>query len=76
MSALQIKNTSESGPRSYKITLAVTNKAQKKSEAPTGFEPMVTSAILVRCSTNWAMKPCWKQVKCESNLYLLYEDTP
>ena len=32
------------------------------SEASTGFEPM-TSAIPVRCSTNWAMKPaCWKQV--------------
>ena len=51
---------------------AVTNKAQKKM-APTGFEPM-TSAIPVRCSTNWAMKPCWKQVKSEFNLYLLYEE--
>ena len=41
----------------------ITNKAQKSSEAPTGFEPM-TSAIPMRCSTNWAMKPLWKQVKC------------
>ena len=29
MSALQIKNTSESDPRSYEVTWAVTNKAQK-----------------------------------------------
>ena len=28
MSALRIKNTSESDPRSYEVTLAVTNKAQ------------------------------------------------
>ena len=43
-------------------------KPRKKSEASTGFEP---TAILVRCSTNWAMKPRWKQVKCEFNLYPL-----
>ena len=30
-------------------------------------------SIPVRCSTNWAMKPCWKQVRCEFNLYPLYE---
>ena len=30
MSALQIKNTSESDPRSYEVTYTVTNKAQKK----------------------------------------------
>ena len=30
MSALQIKNTSESDPRSYEVTQAVTKKAQKK----------------------------------------------
>ena len=29
MSALRIKNTSESDPRSYEVTQAVTNKAQK-----------------------------------------------
>ena len=29
MSALRIKNTSESDPRSYEVTWAVTNKAQK-----------------------------------------------
>ena len=48
-------------------------KPRKKSEASTGFEPM-TSAIPVRCSTNWAMKPRWKQVKSEFNLYTLYEE--
>ena len=31
-------------------------EAWKKIRASTGFEPM-TSAIPVRCSTNWAMKP-------------------
>ena len=31
-------------------------KKKKKIRASTGFEPM-TSAIPVRCSTNWAMKP-------------------
>ena len=30
MSALQIKNTSESDPRSYEVNKAVTNKGQKK----------------------------------------------
>ena len=29
MSALRIKNSSESDPRSYEVTAAVTNKAQK-----------------------------------------------
>ena len=32
------------------------------------------SRILVRCSTNWAIKSRWKQVKCEFNLYPLYEE--
>ena len=41
---------------------------EKNCEAPTGFGPM-TFAIPVRCSTDWAMKPCWKQVRCEFNLY-------
>ena len=31
-------------------------KKKKKIQASTGFEP-VTSALPVRCSTNWAMKP-------------------
>ena len=43
-------------------------KPRKNSEVPKGFEP-VTSAIQVRCSTDWAMKSRWKQVKCEFNLY-------
>ena len=34
-------------------------KAPKKAEASTGFETM-TSAMPVRCSTDWAMKPRWK----------------
>ena len=38
-----------------------------------GFEPM-TSAIPVRCSTDCAMKPRLKQVRCEFNLYLSYEE--
>ena len=29
-------------------------------------------SVSVRCSTNWGMKPHWKQVKCEFNLYPLY----
>ena len=49
-------------------------KPRKNSEAWTGFEPM-TSVIPVRCSTNWAMKPRWKQVKSEFNLYPLYEES-
>ena len=43
MSELQIKNRGERE--------AVTNKAPKISDAPTGFEPM-TSVIQVQCSTN------------------------
>ena len=31
MSALRIKNTSESDPLSYEVTKAVTNKAQKNT---------------------------------------------
>ena len=40
-------------------------EAWKKIRASTGFEPM-TSAIPVRCSTNWAMKPhIGSEVNCE-----------
>ena len=40
-------------------------EAWKKIRASTGFEP-VTSAIPVRCSTNWAMKPhIGSEVNCE-----------
>ena len=46
-------------------------KPRKNSKAPTGFKPM-TSAILVQCSTDRAMKPRQKQVKCEFNLYPLH----
>ena len=31
-------------------------RSLKKSQASAGFEP-VTSAIMVQCSINWAMKP-------------------
>ena len=40
----------------------------KKTRASTGFEP-VTSAIPVRCSTNWAMKP---HIGSEVNLLSSY----
>ena len=68
--------TSESDPHSYEATIkAVGKKAQKKFWGFNGFEPM-TSVIPVgcRCSTNWALKPSWEQVKSEFNyLYPLYE---
>ena len=37
---------------SVAITKAVAKKAQKKIGASMGFEPMTTSVIPVRCSTN------------------------
>ena len=43
-------------------------KKKKKIRASTGFEP-VTSALLVRCSTNWAMKP---HIGSEVNLLSSY----
>ena len=47
-------------------------KPRKNYKAPTGFKPM-TSMILVLCSADWAMKPRWKEVRYEFNLYpLLY----
>ena len=42
-------------------------RSLKKIRASTGFEP-VTSAIPVRCSTNWAMKP---HIGSEVNLFYL-----
>ena len=39
MNALRIKNTSESDPRSYEVSSAVTNKAQKKYRSP--LEPQI-----------------------------------
>ena len=50
-------NVNESDPRSNVHYLGSSeNKAWKKIQACTGFEPM-TSAILVQHSTNWANKP-------------------
>ena len=43
MSALRIKNTSESVPRSYEVT-AITNKAQKKSEGSHFFWALFVTA--------------------------------
>ena len=64
--ALWIKNSSESHLRSYKQLKHLQRKSRKNLESPMGFEPM-TSAIPVWCSTNWAMKPRWKPVRCEFN---------
>ena len=44
---LQIKNRSECGLRSREASSAIVEKAQKKTEAPSGFEP-ITSVIPVR----------------------------
>ena len=59
------KDVNESDPRSNVHYLGSSeNKAWKKFQACTGFEPM-TSAIPVQRSTNWANKPtgswlwCW-----------------
>ena len=50
------------------------NKTQKKNcELQRGSTEPMTSAIPVRCSTHWGMEPRWKQVRCEFNLYPLYE---
>ena len=47
---------------------AIGKKKPEKIRASTGFEP-VTSAIPVRCSTNWAMKP---HIGSEVNLLSSY----
>ena len=47
---------------------AVGKKKSEKIRASTGFE-RVTSAIPVRCSTNWAMKP---HIRSEANLLSSY----
>ena len=59
MNALWINNASESDPRSYEVQ----RKPRKHYKDPP-----------VRHSTNWAVKPGWKQVKSEFSLYLLYEE--
>ena len=54
---LNTKDMYESDPRSDVHYLGSSeNKAWKKFQACTGFEPM-TSAIPVQRSTNWANKP-------------------
>ena len=50
----------ESDPRSYEATKAISKKAQKKFWGSNGIR--MASMIVMWCSTNWAMKPCWKQV--------------
>ena len=67
-----LNSRSENDLCSCEATWAVAK--EKKIEVSTGFEPM-TSVIPVQCSTNWAMKPCWKQVKSEFNFPLLYEES-
>ena len=47
---------------------------QKHSETSTGLKP-ITSAIPVRCSTDWAMKPRRKQDRCELNFWALDDIT-
>ena len=55
------------------------NKAWKKIQACTEFEPM-TSAIPVQCSTNWANKPtgswslCWFQIEVISKWLWIYNN--
>ena len=50
-------DVNESDPHSHVHYLGSSeNKAWKKIQACTGFEPM-TSVIPVQCSTNWANKP-------------------
>ena len=71
MSELRIENTSERDLCSCEVTRAVTNKAQKSSEAPTGFEPM-TSAIPVRCSTDWAIWSLAQNRSGTSSIYTRY----
>ena len=44
MSALRMKNTSESDPHSYEVT-QLQIKPRQNSEAPTGFEPMTNSHL-------------------------------
>ena len=65
MDALRIKNTSESYPYSYEATEAVAKKAQKQFWGFNGIrtQDLHDYTVAVQCSTNWAMKPHWKQVK-------------
>ena len=67
---MSANNTSESDPRSYEVTEAVTNKAQKQFWGSIQTHDLRdTGAMLYR-----AMKPRWKQVKCEFNIYPLYQE--
>ena len=49
-----------------KVIFAVVKKAQKKFWGFNWIWTGMTFAIPVRCSTNWAMKPRWKQVGSRS----------
>ena len=67
----RIQNTSESGARSCEATKAVAKKAQiqKILRLQRDSNPWLPR------STNWAMKPCWEQVKSEFNLCPLCEES-
>ena len=56
-----------------KVIFAKQLQRKPRNPASTGFEPMTS---VIRCTTlPTAMKPCWKQVKCEFNLYPLYKES-
>ena len=73
MSALRIKNTSESDPCSCEVASAVINKVQKKfwgSNAIRTHDVRDTCAMLYQLSYEALLEAA---AKCEFNLYLLYE---
>ena len=61
-------DTNESDSRSYEATKAVAKKPRKTSES----NPRSPSYLVDALPTE--IKPRWKQVKCEFNLYPLYEE--
>ena len=73
MSALQIKNTSESDPHSYEVTQLQIKPGKNfwGSNRIQTCDLHDTGVMLYQLSY---MKPHWKQVKCEFNLYPFYED--
>ena len=68
-------NTSENDPRSYEVTSAVTNEAQKKIWGSKGIRTHDLHDTGAS-STNWAMKPRWKQIKFNLHVYLLLYSVP